>query len=89
MTLHAREGTMMAVDSGWYPAPDGASLLVWWDGQQWTGHTQPMPDWHQQQMLAETRRSADNSAAMRKMITGLVVGAGLVLLGLQLAGKLG
>jgi len=29
---------------GWYPDPSGQPLQRWWDGQQWTGQTQPGPD---------------------------------------------
>jgi scramblase/uncharacterized protein DUF2510 len=28
---------------GWYPEQPGATMLRWWDGTQWTPHTQPAP----------------------------------------------
>jgi len=28
---------------GWYDDPGGAPALRWWDGRQWTGHSQPLP----------------------------------------------
>ena len=28
---------------GWYPDPHGQQVLRWWDGRQWTAHTQPLP----------------------------------------------
>ena len=28
---------------GWYRAPDGSDQLRWWDGQQWTDSTSPLP----------------------------------------------
>ena len=28
---------------GWYPDPSGAPQQRWWDGTQWTQHTQPAP----------------------------------------------
>lgn len=29
--------------AGWHPDPQNPNLLRYWDGQQWTGHTQPRP----------------------------------------------
>lgn len=29
------------VPANWYPDPQNPAMLRWWDGQQWTGHTQP------------------------------------------------
>lgn len=37
-----------AVPAGWYPDIQDAALLRWWDGEQWTVHTQPayaQPAW--------------------------------------------
>ncbi|MFE3190315.1 DUF2510 domain-containing protein [Nocardia sp. NPDC059240] len=31
-----------AVQPGWYPDQYDARFLRWWDGLQWTGHTQPV-----------------------------------------------
>ncbi|NMO04099.1 DUF2510 domain-containing protein [Gordonia sp. TBRC 11910] len=33
--------TYPATPPGWYPAPDDPRLLRWFDGRQWTEHTQP------------------------------------------------
>lgn len=27
--------------AGWYPEAPGSSVMRWWDGSQWTPHTQP------------------------------------------------
>jgi hypothetical protein len=29
---------------GWYQDPGGQQVLRWWDGRQWSQHTQPLPD---------------------------------------------
>lgn len=31
----------MSTPAGWYPDPSGAAAARWWDGAQWTPHTQP------------------------------------------------
>lgn len=33
----------MTQPAGWHPDPEGAPQLRYWDGQQWTSATQPMP----------------------------------------------
>lgn len=33
----------MTSPAGWNPDPHDPNLLRYWDGQQWTGHTQPRP----------------------------------------------
>jgi DNA polymerase III subunit epsilon len=35
--------TARALQAGWYADPQDQSQLRWWDGAQWTNHTQPMP----------------------------------------------
>jgi uncharacterized protein YxjI len=32
---------------GWYQEQPGSTMLRWWDGVQWTAHTQPMPQGQQ------------------------------------------
>ena len=34
----------VGVPAGWYQDYQDAALLRWWDGTQWTAHTQPRPD---------------------------------------------
>lgn len=31
----------MTTPQGWYPDPNDATILRWWDGTQWTSHTHP------------------------------------------------
>lgn len=31
---------MTTTPQGWYPDPNDASIVRWWDGQQWTSHTE-------------------------------------------------
>lgn len=39
-------GTMTMPSAGWYPSPDGdPSSVQYWDGQQWTPHRSPAPDY--------------------------------------------
>ncbi len=33
----------MSIEAGWYADPTDAHQLRWWDGGQWTTHTQPTP----------------------------------------------
>src|SRR5690348_7050208 len=35
--------TVAPVPAGWYQDHQDAGLLRWWDGAQWTAHTQPRP----------------------------------------------
>lgn len=36
-------GPMSTTDSGWYPDPEVAGQLRYWDGERWTEHRQPIP----------------------------------------------
>ena len=50
----------MSYPADWYPDPAGdPSLLRWWDGIQWTEHTQPMP---QQTQVAAAAAQATTAA---------------------------
>jgi len=44
----------MSFPADWYPDPAGdPSLLRWWDGNQWTEHTHPIPQQAQQQPVEQ------------------------------------
>ena len=42
----------------WYPDPQNPSVVRWWDGRQWTGHVQPVP-----QPAANAQEAAAAAAA--------------------------
>ncbi|HLU64022.1 MAG TPA: DUF2510 domain-containing protein [Protaetiibacter sp.] len=46
------------VPAGWYEDPSDAEQVRWWNGINWTDHTQPKPDL----TAAETRDAADDDA---------------------------
>ncbi len=37
-------GIDMTMRAGWYPSPDDPTELKYWDGEDWTAHTQSSPD---------------------------------------------
>lgn len=43
---------------GWHPDPEGHKLLRYWDGQQWTSATQPMPTPQPTELPPETPEAA-------------------------------
>ena len=54
----------MSYPPDWHPDPAGdPSLLRWWDGIQWTEHTQPMPQQHQPQQPEVAAQPAAQVAA--------------------------
>lgn len=67
---------MTSVVPGWYPDPSGAPLQRYWDGWQWTPHTQAAPDAVQMQMLeiARSQNAAQQQSARSvERIRGLIV----------------
>jgi len=68
---------------GWYPAPDGAPLSVYWDGTQWTDQTRPGPSLAQlhyerlaaihRTRAASHRQAAQAYAALSLMIAVIVL----------------
>jgi len=53
----------MTQQPGWYPEQPGSTLLRWWDGYQWTQHTQqtPPPAQQQQQYQQQQQPRTDGS----------------------------
>ena len=43
---------------GWYADPDDSTLLRWWNGTQWSEHTQPMP---QEPVITQERPPASGA----------------------------
>lgn len=37
----SQNGSRMNPPAGWHPDPHDTNIVRWWDGQQWTQHTQP------------------------------------------------
>jgi len=54
-------GVAMTMRAGWYPSPDDPTELKYWDGEDWTEHTQASPDAPagESDAEAESRAEAD------------------------------
>lgn len=65
-----------APPAGWYPDPEGAARLRWWDGTDWSGHFRPRPSQYELEMYAATldhqrqatARSTATPAAVRTSV---------------------
>jgi hypothetical protein len=73
----------MTSPAGWYRDPGGAPIQRFWDGAQWTSHTQQMPDAHQMQvvalMQAENARKAQNAQFWRRFTFWVIFGPVILL----------
>lgn len=54
-----RTGVPAGPPPGWYPDPGGLQALRWWDGGQWSPHTQPLPGTPQPQPAYPDAAAAD------------------------------
>ncbi|ROZ52979.1 DUF2510 domain-containing protein [Rhodococcus sp. WS1] len=70
----------MTNPAGWHPDPEGNNQLRYWDGQQWTSATQPMPEAAPQ---SEPPSPETPEAAQKRKRTNLIAAgiAGVVIVG--------
>lgn len=58
--------------AGWYRDPSGAPLDRWWDGGQWTPHTQPMGWATMQRQQARSARATGALARLILWVLGII-----------------
>ncbi|MDI9918276.1 DUF2510 domain-containing protein [Rhodococcus sp. IEGM 1379] len=70
----------MTQPAGWHPDPEGNNQLRYWDGQQWTSATQPMPEAAPQ---SEPPSPETPEAVQKRKRTNLIAAAiaGVVIVG--------
>ncbi|MFF2550159.1 phospholipid scramblase-related protein [Nocardia sp. NPDC058058] len=51
----------MSHPAGWYPESPGSTVVRWWDGSQWTNHTQPQQQSAQPQQQAQPQQGQQTS----------------------------
>jgi hypothetical protein len=60
----------MSVPSpGWYPDPDGARVVRWWDGGQWTPQERPVPSLNDLQAAVEAGVPLPTGATLAYRLT--------------------
>lgn len=71
----------MSTPAGWYPQRDDHSTLRWWDGRQWTSHTQPAMPPTQAQPVPRPPKKPRRRWSLGKKLTvwiGLAIIAAMV-----------
>ncbi len=63
--------------AGWYPSPDGAPALRWWDGTQWTAQERPLPAIRP----PEQQQKADGLAALATWTRLFLIGSAALSIG--------